>query len=64
MNLNNKWSLSTMLNNVDPTKTDAWQELKSHFEQMKDRTIQSLFAEDNDRASKFTLTFNDQSFVD
>lgn len=64
MNLNNKWSLSTMLNNVDPTKTDAWQELKSHFEQMKDRTIQSLFAEDNDRASKFTLTFNDQIFVD
>lgn len=53
-----------MLKNVDPTKTAAWQELQSHFEQMQDCTIQSLFAKDSDRANKFTLTFNDQIFID
>lgn len=53
-----------MLKNIDPTKTAAWQELQSHFEQMQDCTIQSLFAKDSDRANKFTLTFNDQIFID
>lgn len=53
-----------MLKTVEPTKTAAWQSLQSHFEQIKNTTIQSLFAADPKRAEKFSLTFDEQIFID
>jgi len=53
-----------MLKTVNPTHTNAWKSLQTHFEETKDITIKSLFASDPTRAEKFSLTFNDQIFVD
>ncbi|RKS85775.1 glucose-6-phosphate isomerase [Orbus hercynius] len=53
-----------MLKTVNPTGTAAWKSLQSHFEQMKDVTIKSLFDADKQRNEKFSLTFNDQILVD
>lgn len=59
----NKGALS-MLKTVNPTQTAAWKALQSHFEQVKDVTMTSLFANDSQRAEKFSLTFNEQILVD
>ncbi|WP_392566205.1 glucose-6-phosphate isomerase [Utexia brackfieldae] len=53
-----------MLKNVNPVQTHAWKALESHFEQIKDKTIESLFAQEPNRAEAFSLTFEDQIFVD
>lgn len=53
-----------MLKNINPTQTAAWKDLQSHFEQTKNKTIASLFAEDPKRVEKFSLTFDEQIFVD
>lgn len=53
-----------MLKTVNPTQTAAWKALQSHFEQVKDVTMTSLFANDSQRAEKFSLTFNEQILVD
>ncbi|MCB0456202.1 MAG: glucose-6-phosphate isomerase [Flavobacteriaceae bacterium] len=48
---------------VNPTKTEAWKLLSKHFSEMKEVKMQTLFSEDNLRASTFSLTWND-FFVD
>jgi len=53
-----------MLKTINPTQTAAWKSLQSHFEQVKDTTIKSLFADDPKRAEKFSLTFEDQILLD
>jgi glucose-6-phosphate isomerase len=53
-----------MLKNINPTHTDAWKDLQSHFAQIKDLTIKSLFADDPQRAETFSITFDDQIFID
>lgn len=53
-----------MLKAVNPSQTEAWQSLCSHFEQIKDTTITSLFADDPKRGARFSLTFNEQIFID
>lgn len=53
-----------MLKTVNPTHTDAWKSLQTNFEDTKNTTIKSLFASDPMRAEKFSLTFNEQIFVD
>jgi glucose-6-phosphate isomerase len=52
------------MKNINPDQTTAWKALQQHFEQIKDVTISSLFAKDNQRFSQFSATFDDQMLVD
>ncbi|EMM4083952.1 glucose-6-phosphate isomerase [Shigella flexneri] len=52
------------MKNINPTQTAAWQALQKHFDEMKDVTIADLFAQDSDRFSTFSATFDDQMLVD
>lgn len=52
------------MQNINPTRTAAWQALQQHFEQMKSVHMRDLFAADADRFSKFSATFDDQMLVD
>ena len=47
------------LQQIDPTKTKAWKELTSYFNENSKTGIKELFAEDPDRAKKFTIQWND-----
>ena len=47
------------LKNQNPTKTKAWEELSAHFNEIKDVTLNDLFANDAARKDTFTLEFND-----
>lgn len=46
-----------MLKKMNPTRTASWQKLATHFEQMKNRHMKDLFAEDPDRFAKFSIRF-------
>lgn len=52
------------MQNINPTKTTAWQVLKQHYEQMKDVHIADLFAADSQRFSQFSLNFSDILLLD
>lgn len=45
--------------NIDPTTTDAWRKLKTHFEDVKAVEMKSLFSEDSNRATNFTINWED-----
>ena len=47
------------LKTTDPTTTAAWKKLQSHYEQIKDVHMMSLFEEDEDRATKMTTEWSD-----
>ena len=47
------------LPNINPTSTDSWKKLKEHFNDVKDVHMKDLFAEDKDRANKFTIKWDD-----
>ena len=47
------------LQKINPTQTEAWQKIQSHFETMKSVQMQELFAKDNNRAEKMHLQWND-----
>lgn len=47
------------LNNTNPTTTAAWQNLQKHFEKVQHLSMKDMFAEDNQRAQKFNLQWND-----
>lgn len=48
-----------MLNRQDPTKTEAWQKLQAHFEDIKDQHLKQLFAADPERFERFSVRFED-----
>lgn len=48
-----------MLPSVDPTTTQAWQELETHAREMENRHLKELFAQDPDRFEHFSQTFED-----
>ena len=48
------------LPNNNPTKTNAWQQLTNHFNEIKEIKIQDLYKDDN-RKEDFSLTLNDLS---
>jgi glucose-6-phosphate isomerase len=53
-------NIKTMaLQNINPTKTTAWQNLENHFEIMKNTSIKDLFEEDTVRAEKLSVKWND-----
>lgn len=47
------------LHSKNPSQTDAWQKIQSHFETMKSVQMQELFANDNNRAEKMHMQWND-----
>jgi glucose-6-phosphate isomerase len=47
------------LPNINPTETNSWKKLQEHFESVKDLHMKDLFAEDKDRANKFTIKWDD-----
>lgn len=47
------------LQKINPTQTEAWQKIQSHFETMKSVQMKELFAKDNNRAEKMHLQWND-----
>ena len=50
------------MKNINPTETKAWQKLNNHFNSIKDTHLKSLFNENSERKSEFTLNFNDFEF--
>ncbi|WP_318403458.1 glucose-6-phosphate isomerase [Photobacterium leiognathi] len=53
-----------MLKNINPTQTQAWQDLTAHFEQAQDFQLSDLFVNDNARFSKFSAQFGSDILVD
>jgi len=49
------------LKNINPTETNAWRDLKNHFEEIQDVPMKFYFREDTDRKEKYTLNFEDFS---
>ncbi|WBL22512.1 glucose-6-phosphate isomerase [Zunongwangia sp. HRR-M8] len=47
------------MKNINPTTTEAWKKLASHYAETKDQSLKSLFEKDQDRASKFTVKWSD-----
>ncbi|MCF6166918.1 MAG: glucose-6-phosphate isomerase [Lutibacter sp.] len=50
------------MKNINPTKTDAWKQLSTHYEEVKNIHLKSLFKNDIDRKNKFTINFNQFEF--
>lgn len=48
-----------MLQNINPTETQAWKELSGHAEKMKQVHMKDLFQSDDKRFEKYSLRFND-----
>ncbi len=48
-----------MLTTQNPTETQAWKRLESHYIQMRERHLESLFASDENRFADFSLQFED-----
>jgi len=47
------------LPSVNPTKTSSWKQLQEHFSILKNVHMKDLFAQDKDRANKFTIKWED-----
>jgi len=48
-----------MLQRIDPTQTQVWEELSGHFETLKNVHIKTLFAKEEDRFAKFSTQFEE-----
>lgn len=48
-----------MLTKRNPTKTEAWQKLSKHYQQIKDRHMRQMFATDPQRHRRFSVSFED-----
>ncbi|UPW18613.1 glucose-6-phosphate isomerase [Agarivorans sp. TSD2052] len=53
-----------MLDNINPTHTQAWKALQAHFEAQKNVQLSELFAADSDRFNRFSVSFNEQILLD
>ena len=47
------------LQHTNPTETNAWQKLKTHFSEIEQQSIQDLFQNDAKRAEKFKIEWHD-----
>lgn len=47
------------LQNTNPTKTLAWQNLQKHFQEMNTASMKEMFANDTTRTTKFNFQWND-----
>jgi len=50
------------MKNINPTKTKAWKQLTSHYSEVKNVHIKSLFNNDSKRKDKFSINFNNFEF--
>jgi glucose-6-phosphate isomerase len=48
-----------MFPKINPTETNAWQQLKQHHEEMKNVSVKEMFREDSDRFAKFSASISD-----
>ena len=53
-----------MLNNINPTETQAWQKLQSEYSTKKEMNLKELFDKDPARFEKFSRTFGDDFLLD
>ncbi len=44
---------------INPTTTSSWKALQNHFENVKDIEMKTMFAQDKNRADKFTIQWED-----
>ncbi|MBX7109086.1 MAG: glucose-6-phosphate isomerase [Chitinophagales bacterium] len=51
-----------MFPKINPAKTQAWKALEGHYSEMKSRHLKSLFIDDADRFSKFSIRLDDILF--
>jgi glucose-6-phosphate isomerase len=51
-----------MFPKINPTETNAWQQLKQHHEEMKNVSMKKMFREDADRFEKFSTGIDDIVF--
>src|ERR1051326_4876994 len=51
-----------MFPKINPTETNAWHQLKQHYDEMKKASMKKMFHEDPDRFSKFSASINDIIF--
>ncbi|MCY2686343.1 glucose-6-phosphate isomerase [Salinimicrobium sp. TH3] len=47
------------MNNVNPTKTQAWKKLQAHYSEIKGLDLKEAFQKDQNRADAFTLQWED-----
>lgn len=47
------------LPNINPTKTSSWKQLQGHFNTLQNVHMKELFAQDKERANKFTINWED-----
>ena len=52
------------LQNTNPTKTLAWQNLQKHFQEMNTASMKEMFANDTTRTTKFNFQWNDSDSPD
>ena len=50
------------LNSTNPTKTNSWNKLRDHFNDIKGIHIDAMFTDDIDRAEKFSVSWQDFYF--
>ncbi len=51
-----------MFPKINPTETNAWQQLKQHYDEMKSASMKKMFRDDADRFSKFSVNIDDIIF--
>ena len=51
------------LSKINPTTTESWKKLQAHFSQVQPQHLKTLFKENPNRASEFSIHFED-FFVD
>lgn len=47
------------LPNINPTTTNSWEKLNEHFNKIKGVHMKDLFAQDSERANKYTIKWDD-----
>ncbi|HHR6030518.1 TPA: glucose-6-phosphate isomerase [Providencia alcalifaciens] len=52
------------MKSINPSQTAAWRALEQHYAEMKNVHMRDLFAQDAQRFTKFSATFDDQILVD
>ena len=50
------------LQKINPTQTSAWKALEQHYNQIKNKHLRDLFAQDPRRFEKYSIKFNDILF--
>ena len=45
--------------NINPTHTNSWKQLENHFSKMENNSIKEMFQNDEKRAEKFHIQWND-----